>query len=36
MVCVHGQKFTCDVCSKDFSSKFGLDNHKREVHGILY
>lgn len=36
MVCVHGQKFTCELCNKDFSALNGINLHKREVHGIMY
>ena len=36
MVCVHGQKFTCELCNKDFSAINGINLHKREVHGIMY
>ena len=36
MVCVHGQKFTCEICNKDFSAINGINLHKREVHGIMY
>lgn len=35
MVCVHGQKVTCDVCGKDFSSPVGLKSHKNKVHDIV-
>ena len=36
MVCVHGQKYTCEICNKDFSAINGINLHKREVHGIMY
>ena len=36
MVCVHGQKYTCEICKKDFSALNGINLHKREVHGIMY
>ena len=35
MVCVHGQKYSCELCSKDYSSLMGLNIHKRDVHGII-
>ena len=35
MVCVHGQKYSCELCSKDYSALMGLNIHKRDVHGII-
>ena len=35
MVCVHGQKFSCELCNKDYSALMGLNIHKRDVHGII-
>ena len=34
MVCVHGIKFTCELCGKDYSAMIGLKVHQRNVHGI--
>ena len=34
MVCVHGIKFTCEICNKDYSALIGLKVHQRNVHGI--
>ena len=36
MVCVHGIKYTCDVCSRDYSSPVGLKIHRRDVHNIPF
>ena len=36
MVCVHGIKHTCDVCSRDYSSPVGLKIHRRDVHNIPF
>ena len=35
MVCVQGQKYSCKLCSKDYSALMGLNIHKRNVHGII-
>ena len=35
MVCVHGQKYSCELCSKDYSALMGLNIHKQDVHGII-
>ena len=34
MVYVHGVKYTCVVCRKDFSSQLGMQIHQRDKHGI--
>ena len=34
MMRVHGLKYMCDVCGKDFSATLGLKIHQREVHQI--
>ena len=34
MVCVHGVKYTCVVCRKDFSSQLGMQIHQRDKHGM--
>ena len=34
MVCVHGVKYTCCVCRKDFSSQLGMQIHQRDKHGM--
>ena len=31
---VLGQKYSCKLCSKDYSALMGLNIHKRNVHGI--
>ena len=32
---VQGQKYSCKLCSKDYSALMGLNIHKRNVHGII-
>ncbi len=34
MMCVHGEKVTCEVCGKDYSSPVGLKVHQRNVHNM--
>ena len=35
MVCVHGVKYTCNICNKEYSAPIGLQQHQRDIHGIL-
>ena len=32
--CKPEERFPCDVCDKDFSTKFNLDQHKRCAHYV--